>query len=624
MTTNIGEVEINIVDGIGAAVVVPLSSVQLVIGTATEGTPGQVVASKSTTAITNAFGSGQLVEYCCNAIAAGGTVLAMRAADLVNGYVNNDGYGDHGVATSLTVSAASNTNLLPITITTSTAHGLHTGQIVAIQNVNGQTNANGYFVITKTGTNTFTIPTLGDGTHAYTSGGTVSTTGVFCNPVLPSSPSLPGLGTFTQSTSVVDRAVLQITLGSLHGAFDDYNVCLAIVNDGNGGSGTTVGTNGIQYRLSLDAGRTFGPVTALRSASSISLTGTGITLGLRGNLFTGDVYIFSTTGMTTLASNAAPNHGVAECLLAAAASPYAITGWGSTHILGQWDAADIATLTEDTTGTVDTLPTQYVFTRAMISSEDASPPVIWGGTGETETHWASAAITGLVNAFSQLSAKRGCVGAGFFNIAGNNPTAMISSRMRRPGMWAQAVRELLIPPQRHSGRVKDGPLGSIILDPANDGMDGFIYHDERISPMLDAARFCSFRTRLGRQGMFVANPNLMSPAGSLFSILPLGNVMDVACTIVHQVGEYEINDDLRLNLNGTLVEKDAVVLEGQFTQALNDQMLATSMISGDSAAVDRTTNVATTHEVDVTVNITARGYILSETITLGFSTPQSS
>ena len=385
-------------------------------------------------------------------------------------------------------------------------------------------------------------------------------------------------------------------------------------------------TSGITYKVSYDAGRNFGPTTALSTASSINLPELGITLmlthaGSGDKLYTGDVFIFSTVGMTASASNASPNHGLAQCILAAAASVYSAQGWGSTHIIGELSEANAATLVADTTGTVDTLPgTYYVFTRALLSARDVSPPAIWGGTGESETTWMTDGSVGVVNTFAALSAKRACVGAGHYNIQSSIAGTAGAPAFRRPGMWAEAVRQLLIPPQRHSGRVKDGALGSIVQDPANDPLDGFVYHDERVNPGLDAARFCSFRTRKGRPGVFVANPNMMSPAGSYFTILPLGNVMDVACDIVHQVGESEINDDIRLNSNGTIVEKDARVLEGLFGQALKDQMLANSMISGYSVLVDRSKNVATTSEVDVAVTITARGYILSETITISYAT----
>lgn len=83
-----------------------------------------------------------------------------------------------GTASSLesgNVGGASNES--PIEIT-ATAHGLITGQRVTIASVGGNTAANGTFVITKTGTDTFTLDDS-TGNGAYTSGGTWKTTGLY-------------------------------------------------------------------------------------------------------------------------------------------------------------------------------------------------------------------------------------------------------------------------------------------------------------------------------------------------------------------------------------------------------------------------------------------------------------
>jgi hypothetical protein len=64
------------------------------------------------------------------------------------------------------------TNASPIAITTASAHGLSTGNNAIISGVLGNTAANGAWVITKTGANTFTLNTsVGNG--AYTGGGFV-------------------------------------------------------------------------------------------------------------------------------------------------------------------------------------------------------------------------------------------------------------------------------------------------------------------------------------------------------------------------------------------------------------------------------------------------------------------
>jgi hypothetical protein len=75
-----------------------------------------------------------------------------------------------------TIAGATNTN--PITITTGQDHGYSTGNRVHIQDVNGNTAANGDWSITVTGARTFTIAAAGNG--AYT-GYTGINCGFWCN-----------------------------------------------------------------------------------------------------------------------------------------------------------------------------------------------------------------------------------------------------------------------------------------------------------------------------------------------------------------------------------------------------------------------------------------------------------
>jgi hypothetical protein len=576
MTTT-GDIEITINDGSAGAVVVPASSVQVVMGCSTSGTPGVVVATRSPQTLRTTFGYGPLVEAAALACLAGGTVLAMRCATVTPGTVT--AYP----SSALTITAA--TNASPIVVT-STAHGLSTGMVVTVASVGGNTAANGTFVITRVTADTFSL-NGSTGNSAYTSGGTATYTGV----------QFSGTGT----------SVITVSLDGTNGAFDDYNFKFLVVHGG------TRGTAGITFQISLDAGRNYGPVIALGTATTYAVTGTGITLNFAaGTLVANDYAVFSTVAMATATSNASPNHGVSENLTALQASPYATTGWGSMHILGPWTGANASTID----GYLATLQTGYVFSRAMLPWRDAKTPTAWGGQGETDATWAAAFGTDT----SAVSAKRVLMSAGNYNMPSAFPLAAAGApRYRRPLSWSQAVRQVQIPAQRHSGRVRDGALANIVVDPTNDPTDGFVYHDERINPGLDTARACSARTRIGLPGYFIVNPNLMSPGGSDFSILPYGAVMDVACSLVHQEAQQFINSDVRLNANGTIYENEARTIESAILGVINANMTAVGMISSARVQVDRTTNVQVTKKVTITVTIVARGYVLEEDITIGFS-----
>lgn len=490
-----GLVNITLNDTAGASVTVPLSSVQLIIGTSSSGTAQQVVSTRSQSTISTTFGSGQLVEYGSLCVNAGGTAILIKTPPT-----------NKGVATA----------------------------------------------VTFTGTGT---------------------------------------------------SVITVTLDATNGSFDDYLVKFLVITGG------TRGVVGITFQISLDAGRTFSTTIALGTATTYTIAGTGITLNFAaGTLVAADFAQFSTT---------APVWGDSDVQTALTGtffgSIFASQGVGSTVILGKAAGAD-ATAFE---GYLDTLFSNFTYMRAHIAARDAAIPTAWGGAGETESTWISSISTD----YSAVSARRIIASAGHYNITSGAPSPIAGvPRYRRSLQWAQALRELQIPPQRHSGRVRDGTLQSIVVSPTTDPLDGFIYHDERLNPGLDAARFCSAWTRIGQpQGFFVKNPNLMAPAGSFFTILPLGNVMDIACSIVTQIGSQFINDDVRTNLNGTLYVNDALAIQNAIQNALYQNMTAVGMISASQVVVDQTTNIQTTRQVNITVTITSRGYVLGENVTIGFS-----
>lgn len=488
MTT--GDVELTILDGGAGVVVVPASSVAVVISASSAGTAATVVASRNANTLATAVGYGPGVDQAAMIIAAGGTVLFMKSATTTP-----------GAASAVTATAG------------------------------------------NTGTSVWTV------------------TG---NP------------------------------------YDAYLVKAQVTNSG------TKGTTGIRIKISLDAGRTYGPEIALGTAATYAMTGTGLTLNFgAGTMVLGDTFTFGCT--EPLTSDAS----VSACLVALEASPYAITGWGSMRICGPRNGASAASIQ----GYLDTMVVTKTFPRAIIEVRDNALPTAYGGAGETDAVWSAAVALD----YSAVSAKRICAVAGNYNMNSMFPVACAGTpRMRRNLAFAHACRQVAIFPQTHAGRVSDGSLAQVIVDPTSDPTDGFNYHDEYNAPALDVARFTSARKRKGKPGFFVVNPNLMSPAGSVFTLLPLGIVMDIGCSLVYQTGEENINADVALNTNGTIEEKAAQAIEIVARRVLKNNMFDKSMISGFSYAIDRSNNVQSTSQVNFAATLFARGYILQINGTIGF------
>lgn len=191
-----------------------LNSNQLVININTGGTPNATTKHPSMTARTGVYYRVVDMETGATAGISNGAFMVLQTdAPSINvgqansqivlnhqaeTHANTSNYGN-GVSawcgvglgcsgawdgTTLSISSMTGAGVSPIVITTTTPHNLTTGQTVNITGVNGNTNANGMFIVSSTGTNTFalsnglsgaTYPALGTttGNGTYTSGGVI-------------------------------------------------------------------------------------------------------------------------------------------------------------------------------------------------------------------------------------------------------------------------------------------------------------------------------------------------------------------------------------------------------------------------------------------------------------------
>ena len=439
------------------------------------------------------------------------------------------------------------------------------------------------------------------------------------------------------SLGTVGVSGVTTTLDSTVGAHDTFYVKILVALGG------TVGTGPISLQISLDAGRNYGPQISLGTANTYVIPNTGITLNFgAGTLVTGNVIQFCTQEPTPSAA------GVQSALTALKASTFASGGWGSIHVVsgvvgtllgigrtvdGLHAGADVQTVNGYlNTAAAPAFFTGGIYTRAFFDARDASPPAAYGGTGESESAWMAS----LEADFASESATRVIDGAGWYNTPsavgaglGQGGSVVGSPSYRRPGTWAAAARRVQVPAQRLISRVRDGALDNIVVNPLVDPTDGFIYHDERSNPGLDSLisgvgsnRFMSFMTRPGKQGFFVSNPNLMSPTGSQYTLLPYGDVIDVFCGLLNQLGTNEINDDVRLTDTFTMNPNDAKTIANDIADQCNQSMTNQGMCSSLSVVIDTTHVIGGPtgdKQVPITGQLDFKGYILSITITVNAS-----
>jgi hypothetical protein len=507
MGTN-GYATITLVDNGGAAIVVPNQNVQFVVGTSSQGTIGQIVATKSITTLNNTFGWGPLVEAAALATQSGGTVLACRATSATA-----------GVNTAVT----------------------HTGTGLSVMTVTGA-------------------------------------------------------------------------------LFDTYFVEALVMQN------ATIGTVSPAplIQISLDAGRSFSPSINLGVALTYLIPGTGMTLNFTtATIVAGDTYTFSTT--EPLWNTA----GITVAFAALAASPYAQQGFGSVHIPGVSSISAAGTNATDMTtvgGLLEAwaLQTAPLYSQAIMSFRDANVPTAWGGSGETDVTWSGLVAT-AAGGVAQKTIS-GC--AAYYNMPSAlvNPMGVVP-QFRRSISYAVAARTVTsgFTANRSWGRVKFGPMPYILVNPLTMGTDGFVYHDESVNPGLNAARCVSMTSRGYLQGRYVLQANNLATTGAQINSWPLMSVASVARTILIQVGQQSVNDDVRLLKTGLMDPRDVATIQKGLQSAIDSNMTAQQLISSAQVVVDGTQNlISNGGQVPVTCTLVQRQTILQVNITLQYVNPAQS
>jgi hypothetical protein len=253
-----------------------------------------------------------------------------------------------------------------------------------------------------------------------------------------------------------------------------------------------------------------------------------------------------------------------------------------------------------------------------IMKVDASSTGIGGGliqytsgqlsTGETQAAWESSLIADFVN----FASTRVNVCAGSAAIFSQ---ATQEYRRRNCGSLV-AARSALIPVSEDLGNVQRGPLPDI-LNRLPNGQPG-IFHDEYVSPGLDAARFTTLRTIPGIQGYYITNGRMMAPNGSDFTYEQYRRVMDEAETLLNAAATKFINTTVRTNkIGGTIYEVDARKIEKNIYAYMFGNMRQD--VSNIGVVVDRNNNVYSTLTINITANVQPFGYAKFITLTIGFA-----
>ena len=429
----------------------------------------------------------------------------------------------------------------------------------------------------------------------------------------------------TSATAGANTAVTHTGTGlsvmTVTGApFDTYFVEVLVMQN------ATIGTASPAplIQISLDAGRSFSPSINLGVAMTYLIPGTGMTLNFTAaTIVAGDTYTLSTT--EPLWNTA----GLTVALAALAASPYAQQGFGSIHIPGVSTTAAAGTNATDMTtvgGLLESwaLQASPLYSQAIMSFRDALVPAAWGGTGETDTTWSGLVATAAGGVAQKTIA--GC--AAYYNMPSAlvNPMGVVP-QFRRSISYSVAARTVTsgFTANRSWGRVKYGPMPYITINPLTMSTDGFVYHNESVNPGLNAARCVTTLFRSYTQGVYILQANNLAAVGAQVNSWPLMSVASVARTILIQVGQQSINDDVRLLKSGLMDPRDAATIQKGLQSAIDSNMTAQQLISSASVVVDGTQNlISNGGEVPVTCTLVQRQTILQVNITLQYVNPAQS
>lgn len=358
---------------------------------------------------------------------------------------------------------------------------------------------------------------------------------------------------------------------------DSYDVRVLIVS---GGANPAAGT--VTFKVSLDAGRTYGPTTALPASGIYVVPNTGITLNFSATtLVAADVYSFTTTGP---AYNTTDLNTAIDVLLGDPREWFLLYAVGvpadATAMQGIFAALD---------SKLATAAANYRYARGLMQA-------------------FSGADAAIITAVASLSSTRVMLAGGFAQLL----SVVNGALNERPAATAIAARAAKATPAEDLGRVASGPLTGITA----------LVRDEFRTPGLDDAGLATLRTHVGLSGFYVGNGRLKAPAVSDFQFLQYGRVMDIGSRTVRQGMLRYLNDSVRVSsTTGRILEEDAKAIESSIEGQLRATVTSNGYASDVAVIVDRTVNILSTQRLPVKFRIVPLGYAKFIDGEIGFSNP---
>lgn len=372
---------------------------------------------------------------------------------------------------------------------------------------------------------------------------------------------------FVKNASTNAGALGSIDVTGVHGTSvitatgtpsDTFNIIFKVKKAG------TIAALGIKFIYSTDGGLTYSAVISLGTANAYLIPNTGVTLHFAaGTLLVDDVALQPTTE---------PTPAQADITSAFTTLQASTLKWELAVVASKVASADFTIVDTSLTSLFNAIQYRAALTGARVPN-----------VGESDATYQGVVITD----FASSASIRILVSGGAAIIT----SPLDGSQYLRPAVWAVAARAIVASPGEDCAQVDKGPLGQVSL---YDTLQNPIArtHDEEKQPGLNDERFATLRTIPNLIGDYVGNPNLMSPAGSDFTLLQHIRCMNLAADVSYQKLVLRLSSGVRVYKSGPrkgfILERDARKVESAVNSALKTALVDTGDVTDAFIQVSRT------------------------------------
>lgn len=227
---------------------------------------------------------------------------------------------------------------------------------------------------------------------------------------------------------------------------------------------------------------------------------------------------------------------------------------------------------------------------------------------QTEAQYATA----LATAFNSATSLRGVVAAD----AAYMTSTIGGYRTSRYAALGMAARAMGVDISEDIAFVAEGPLAGLQIA---DDRGNPKFHDEMLYPGLDDIRLATLRSFPGLNGVFVDNPNLISPSGSDYVYWQHARVMNKACETAWALLVQRLSQGIKKDLaTGFIAEDSAAEIDG-YVQAGLDKALK-NKVSGTQFNVSRDDDLSANSGaiITATLKVDALTYVKGFAVTTSF------